>query len=55
MFKLTTCTCGTDIMQDGCCGSETPVFFCPCGEDYLEELKEKNKKKVDTRLPKEKE
>jgi len=50
MYKLTVCgTCGVVIMQDGCCGSETPVFYCPCGEEYLNSLKKKNKIKKDQR------
>jgi len=32
-------------MQDGCCGSETPIYSCPCGEEYLEELRTKNRKR----------
>jgi len=47
MYKLTTCKCGTDIMQDGCCGSEVAIFNCACGEKYLEEIKNKNKAKQD--------
>lgn len=48
MYKLTTCKCGTEIMQEGCCGNETVIFNCPCGEKYLEEITNKNKKKVET-------
>lgn len=46
MYKLTTCRCGMDIMQEGCCGNETILYQCPCGENYLEELTNKNKNKV---------
>lgn len=50
MYKLTVCgICKTDIMQDGCCGSETPIFNCPCGEKYLKSLKEKNKIKQEVK------
>jgi len=46
MYKLTVCgICGTNIMQDGCCGSETIIFYCACGEKYLDSLKNKNKKR----------
>lgn len=47
MYKLTTCgTCGTDIMQDGCCGSEVIIYNCSCGEKYIEDLRNKNKKTI---------
>lgn len=49
MYKLTTCKCGTAIMQEGCCGNETILFNCPCGEEYLKEVTSKNKKKVETK------
>lgn len=42
MYKLTICKCGTAIMQEGCCGNETIIFNCPCGEDYLKEITNKN-------------
>lgn len=47
MYKLTVCgICGTDIMQEGCCGNETVIFKCPCGETYLKDLENKNKIKI---------
>lgn len=49
MYKLTTCKCGTDIMQvGGCCGNPPVVIYnCPCGEEYLKIVTDKNKDKVD--------
>lgn len=50
MYKLTVCgVCGSEIMQEGCCGNETIIYQCPCGEKYLEKIADNNKKKSDQR------
>lgn len=46
MYKLTNCPkCGTEVFAEGCCGSKVIHYNCPCAEQALKEIEDKNRRK----------